>query len=374
MAQVCELPEMYGHAAASFKNFIIVFGGFHSRSLRNVIWIYNLFTEQWSKQVLPDEQLSPPRTENSCAVTIEEEIYMFGGYDLVKNSHTNALWKLTITPAGLFIWSNIGAKSQKKIPSPRDCHSGWEYAGKLWTFGGRGSTGGSYDPTNFHDIITNGYLGSEGDFYGSCVSNNQLLRFDPSEQEWTNLRSSGTIPGHRYDPATAPIGEKLWLFGGNRAGRLDDLYHLNMPTLIWTVIRTAKTPRILFKCSLTAVTDNQLLLYASYCSDTWILDTSSLVWRQYAIGWNEAFHTSHTATKGMNSSVAIIGGASFPSDKNAELQHYKVISIPPEPKSLQHTSMKIISQYRDSLPWNILPKVLIAQIMFPGVGEDHHHE
>ena len=131
MAKVCKFPEMYGHAAASF-NFIIVFGGSsHPQSLRNVIWIYNLYTEQWSKQVLPDEQLSPPRTENSCAVTIEEEIYMFGGYDLVKHRHTNALWKLTITPAGLFIWSNISAKCQKKTPSPRERHSGWEYAGKL---------------------------------------------------------------------------------------------------------------------------------------------------------------------------------------------------------------------------------------------------
>ena len=244
-----------------------------------------------------------------------------------------------------------------------------------WTFGGRGSTGGS--SANFHDIITNGYIGSQGHFYGSCVSNNQLLCFDPSEQEWTNLRSSGTVSEHRYDPATAPTGDKLWLIGGGAGGilRFYDLYNLNMPTLIWTKIQTDKMPRILFRCSLTPVTDNQLLLYASYSPDTWILDTSSLIWRQHAIGWNEAFHTSHAATKGMNSSVAIIGGAYFPSDKNAELQHYKVIStIPPEPKSLQHTSMKIISQHHDSLPWTILPKALIAQIMFPGVGEDHRHE
>ena len=81
--------------------------------------------------MLPNEQLSPPATINSCAVTIKNEIYMFGGSNIEKYNITNAFWKLTITQTEPFIWSNISAQSQDKTPSPRHNHSGWEYSVKM---------------------------------------------------------------------------------------------------------------------------------------------------------------------------------------------------------------------------------------------------
>ena len=78
-----------------------------------------------------------------------------------------------------------------------------------------------------------GYLHQKGEFDEFGV-NNQLLCFDPSGQEWTNLRSSGTIPKHRYSHATATTDNKLWLYGGLNifCGELDDLYQLDFPTLV----------------------------------------------------------------------------------------------------------------------------------------------
>ena len=361
MTNVCEFPNISGHVAVRFKNFIIAFGGRQQQSLCNMIWLYNLYTEQWSEQVLPNEQLSPPKTEYSCAVTIGETIYMFGGYDLENRSYTNALWKLTINPTEPFVWSKINAQSKEKTPSPRQHHSGWEYGGKLWTFGGKGS-------------LPDGYLHCQEEFYAffDTSTNNQLLCFDPSEQAWTNVRSSGTKPEDRYWHTTAITGSNMvWLHGGfsNRYGRLDDLYQLNMPTLEWTKIQSDTKPLGRFACSLTAATDNQLLLYGGCTNSlyTWIFNTSSLKWSQHPTGWNSAYHMGHTGTKGTKSSVFILGGK-----KHTRKQLSRIVSLIPEPKDLQHMAMKVIFQNRDSLPLNILPKVLITQIMFPEKREDHH--
>ena len=365
MAHVCELPKVDCHVAATFKNFIIVFGG----DSCDVIWIYNIYTDQWRKQVLPDKQLCPPDTSNFCAVTIRDEIYMFGGD--VYCSYTNALWKLTITPREPFIWSNISAKSQEKTPSPRENHSGWEYAGKLWTFGGIGEWG-----------IPHGYLHQQGEF-DLAGANNQLLCFDPSRQEWTNLRSSGTIPMHRYSHATATTGTKLWLYGGLNIfyGELDDLYQLNLPTLVWTKIETDMKPLGRSKCSLTAVIDKQLLLYGGYNNlspslrYSWVFNISDMAWRLHPTGWDNKyhFHRNHSGTKGIDNSVIITGGRVDTAVNHGLRQNYKIISIKkPKPQSLQILAMKIIFKHQDRLPWNTLPKVLIAQIMFPGTENNHH--
>ena len=78
-------------------------------------------------------------------------------------------------------------------------------------------------------------------------------------------------------------------------------------------------------------------------------------------------------TKGMNSSVIIISGILSKTDNTIQTQNYKIISIEkPKPQSLQQLAMKTVFKHQDRLPWNILPKELIAQIMFPGTGHDHH--
>ena len=298
---------------------------------------------------------------------------MFGGYDFRKHDVTNALWKLNITPRDRFIWRNISAQSREKTPSPRESHSGWEYAGKLWTFGGIATY-----------VDFNGYLHRQGEFDLAGV-NNQLLCFDPSGQEWTNVRSSGTIPKYRYSHATATTGDNLWLYGGlnNPYRELDDLYQLNLPNLVWTKIQTDMKPLGRFNCSLTAATDNQLLLYggtnnmSSSIMDSWVFNTSDMAWRQRPTDMDNdmdhSVHRFHSSTKGMNSRVIIVGGKLYKTYNTFQIQSYKIICIKkPKPQNLQQLAMQIIFKHQDRLPWNILPKVLIAQIMFPGTGRDHH--
>ena len=291
---------------------------------------------------------------NSCAVTIGADVYLFGGWQRNKSCGTNSLWKLTITSTGYFNWSKILFDDQVKTPSPRYFHSGWEHLGKLWTCGGCGPSSA-------------GYLVEHGQFNPNTGDNNQLLCFDPSRQDWTDVKSSGTIPEPRSLHSTTITGEKVWLYGGfpaNSSRAYDDLYQLNLSSLVWTQIQTEQTkPRSCIIYSLNAATDKQLVLHGGSEHSTWILDIASLMWRKHTI--HEDDHRClHIGTEGVNGTVIIIGGRAVFKDK--KLQTHHIIDVKREPKSLQPLAMKIIYDYQEMMPWKALPKRLTAQIIFPG--------
>ena len=62
-------------------------------------------------------------------------------------------------------------------------HTGWEYAGKLCVFGGRGPS-------------PEGYLNDYGDIAGDFLMklNNQLLCYNPNSKRWTNPQCFGATP------------------------------------------------------------------------------------------------------------------------------------------------------------------------------------
>ena len=276
-----EPPGMCDHVAACVENHIIVLGGidesYKALPLRN-IWMYNVYTEQWGKYVIPKGKKVPPGTMDSSAVFIQGDIIMFGGRRVHPvTEYTNAVWRLSRTPKRHFEWSKHMTRTKKKAPSPRLCHSGWEYKGQLWTFGGEGPP-------------LAGYLSDYGDFWGNVFGeNNQLLCYDPLSKDWRNLNPSGTIPEPRASHASTIIGDKVWLYGGyclHPELFYDELYELNMISLTWTEIQFKQLkPLYRASCSLTAVTENQIVLHGgqstSYESlnDTWILDLSSLSWK-----------------------------------------------------------------------------------------------
>ena len=222
----------HSHVAVRMYHCIIVFGGTWQKDddpqlSLHMIWMYNLYTEQWGKHQIPDDHVAPPPTDSACAVVLGKDVFMFGGF-VINVGTTNALWKLSWTPQGTppgtppgtpqgmpqvilhgtpqgapqrtpqgcFLWSQIGTyESKQKCPSPRQGHSGWEYGQKLWIFGCVGS-----------DL--DGYLKAHEDFteYGT---NNQLLYFDPSSEEWQNPKCFGNIPHPLSGHATAVLGNKV---------------------------------------------------------------------------------------------------------------------------------------------------------------------
>ena len=353
--------RIFHHVAVSLGEFILVFGGScgnyekYTPVSHHIIWMYNQYTEQWRKYIIPESKLCPPNSAGSCAVTIKEDVFFFGGYNSSQSTYSNELWKLRKSTEGSFTWSEVTTEKMN-VPSPRYRHSGWTFSGKLWIFGGSGTS-------------LDGYLNDNGSFlqhhnYISRGCNNQLLSFNPSSEEWVNLECSGSIPSPRGFHASTIIGDKVWLYGGyNDTLVFDELYELSMPSLIWAHVQTDKTkPQERFSCSLNAITHDKLLLYGGgtvykTLSDSWILDLPSKTWKQYKPG--DYHRRAHTGSTGINSNSLIIGGRIFPVDHSCD-DHPTTFCIRLEPRSLQQLAMQTIYKHRNLVSCECLPKKLIT--------------
>ena len=312
-------------------------------------------TEQWRKHMIPEGQTVPTARCYACAVVLQSNVYMFGGYMGVTSSkRTNELWKLAMDHAGLFAWSEIVMTNNEKTPSPRSDHTGWEYAGKLWSFGGYGSS-------------SDGFLNEYGDFVK--LYNNQLLCFNPSNEEWTNPQCFGMVPEPRGWHATTKCKEKVWLYGGyafmNALHDLPEhLHELNMHSCTWTQIeiRELQQQPYIF-CTLNTISDNKLVLHGGKrqgkgLSDTWILDIETKTWKRYTSDTN-APQYRHTGSQGISNSVVIIGGVLANDNMEPHQSVYKpIFHVLTEPKSLQQLAMQKIYKHHTVLPWKCLPRKL----------------
>ena len=353
----------YMHSSVCLDNRVVIFGGRLRKELLStrVIWTYNLYTDEWRKHLIPDSKEAPKPFSSAVAAAINGTIYTFGGVDTKSRNallrHRNAVWTLDRTEE-CFKWTFIEPECAEKSPSPRTMHTGWEYAGNLWTFGGLGS-------------LQEGYLNDHGDFHGYSVGvavNNQLLCFDTNTNKWTNPQCCGDVPSPRRDPTSAIIKNKVWLFGGYESIQYaaPDIFELCMHSLTWTRIQTDQhRPQARNLCTLTVpVTGDKLVLHGGntgmkLLSDTWIMDVTSHSWRIYT---SESDHDRycHTGSSNLNNNVIIFGGKKDSLDTSE--MYNNIFHVMFEPKCLQQLAMKIIYKYWDQLPLKLLPAKLISKL------------
>ena len=358
-------PERrWSHCAVSLEHFVLIFGGYswnaRDKLSTRVIWSYNLYTEVWRKYEMPFIRCAPESFEGSVAAAIDKIIYIFGGYSIEYSKYMNSLWNLSRTNEGCFTWSSNKPQCKEKSPSPRQGHTGWEYAGKLWIFAGFGDSPEGYLNDNGIETIV----------FERLVINNQLLCFDPNTEKWTNPQCLGSIPTPRSDHASAIINDNVWLFGGTNQDMdyLGDICQLQMSSLTWSQIPTAHYhPHACSHCTLTAVADDKLVLHGGFTgdqtrqnimlNDIWIMDLTSHSWRLFTsrkdIRWS--FHTGST---GLNNSIIIIGGMKSCLDRYAMFNN--VFNVMLTPKSLQQVAMQAIFKYQNELPLNCLPRKLLS--------------
>ena len=372
MVEYCE-----GHVAVHLDNYIVVIGG---RDMNyepvptHMIWMYNVYTDQWRKHQIPGQKNAPQALFMASGTAIGTDIYMFGGAESEVNSATNKMWKLTRSPQGCFDWSKIEFQHDIKLPLPRYGHSGWEYKDCLWVFGGCGI----HENVLRIPIIAPKYLIDHGDYVH--MSNNQLLCYDPSTQIWTNPKCFGTVPSPRACHSTEVIKDKLWLFGGKSWDPnvdLDDFFELDMHSCTWTQIITNWTrPHGRYSSSLSAISASQLVLHGgmsqfhlpcpvpnSYTklpclSDTWIMDLPSQTWRQYTSNQDHC-RGSHKGSLSANKCIIIIGGYN---DEATEQNYTPTFQVILEPKRLHQLAMKTIYNNKDVLPWKCLPSKLVTRL------------
>ena len=395
-------PEnRHGHIAHQIDHEIIMFGGeidsqFLDRTSFHTIWIFNLYVQLWKKHVIPPMETVPKTLYSSRAAVINKDIYVFGGlvvkpYDetsnriFIRNSR-NSLWKLTRTPIESFVWNQIPGQSETKTPSPRYCHDAWRYCEKLWVFGGCGHMVPEINLIEHGDF--NAYVYQNISFF----SNNQLLCFDPSGNEWTNPNCQGTPPSPRMLHTCAAHGDKVWLYGGVanpnfiNSSRLDDLYQLDMLSLTWTKIEEHLIKSQRLGCTLTAVTDGQLVLHGggrslrNPCCCTWIVDvtaytkvtplSTSVSCSLYRSDKDHP-RSHHTGCLGMNAEIVIIGGLYKDLKTDMEDMSYNMtFHVMLEPRMLQQLAMATVYKHRNELPWSErLPKKLTDLFIIPVAAE-----
>ena len=365
------LPR-YSHNAVRYNRNIVIFGGGEEDvvtynddltkcySMR-VIWFYDLDIDRWIKFVVPDTQNIPPSRISSCAVLIGSNIYMCGGAQRADRGfyHKGDLWKLSMTAEEKISWTQLTTTIEI---APRTGHTGWEYKNKLWIFGGFGPNIFEY----LHDNET--FQRIPHRFSGV---NNQVCCFSPTEQKWMTCKSKGSKPSPRCYHGITKIRENIWLYGGRGAhAYLDDLYELHLRTLTWTQVPSTGPPNPLetrgFSPSLIALSNKEILFYGMQ-HRSWIIDVSSLSWRQHNAptneqGREEAATQDHTGIIGIHS-VIIFGGQTRYKGQDIRVCG-DVFHINFKPKSLLKSCVEAVYKHRSLLQckWNVLPRNLNAQV------------
>ena len=167
-------PNVISHMAYRLDHFIVIIDA----SLTNYcnVWTYNLYNQQWMTHTVPTMISNARDLVDVCGAAIGHDIYisMIDSMD-----HANDLYKLRRTEFGSFAWTCVTVKDGTIKPFPRLEPAAWEYSGKMWIFGGRGTP-------------LNGFLNDYGDYdednYGY---NNQLVTFDPVSKVWSNPKCFG---------------------------------------------------------------------------------------------------------------------------------------------------------------------------------------
>ena len=357
-----DLPEFHNHVVARLPDSIVVLGGWtfydylggNFKRGSHIIWTYNIYTNQWRQYVTPENEKAPLFINDGCvAATMKTDIYIFA---LPNADNLGTIWKLHKDSNDGFSWSEVLVN---KGPSYRRDITGWEYAEKMWIFGGRGQS-----PANLGHL--NDFVDFELNFYHDSYGiNNQLLCFDPSCCEWANLKCYGAVPSPRAECASMTIDKEAWLYGGVTSTELfHDLLKLDMNSLIWTKIPCEQTiPQLINASLLHGSADGKLILHGQNIENvltettiTHILDLPSLSWRKYT--GIDHITSEQRGISGLNCSVFI--GGSF--DEGEDYIDKCTLFLRLEPKSLQEVAMKTIYDHKATLSWQLLPNKLRSSI------------
>ena len=327
------------------------------------VWAYNTETGVWRKYNTLGSRNGPSVTLRACAVVGKnKEVFMFGGFDL-EGRAKNSLWKLRIRGEDDCIWDIIRTANRAMSPSPRFCHSGWEFQGELWVFAGLGC-----HPKRF--LKRNGHVTKYSTTSRPVqFCNNQLLCYNPG-QGWSNPHCFGRVPSPRCFHGTAKLDDDVWLFGGeNSSGYLDDLYVLKMTSLTWTYIQTS-VPRCLQRmgCSFTPLTDTLIALHAGMiwtemavirvrnsANDTWIFNTLTRQWSKHQ-GSKDCKRCMHVAVQCPNNTIYIVGGLRSDGEVN------DIFQIKLEPSRLREMVMEAVNQHRTILNLKLLPNAFQKEL------------
>lgn len=148
------------------------------------------------------------------------------------------------------------------VPTPRANHVAWfdDEEKRLYVFGGRGADRRRNNDFHMLDVATMTWKAvgaanppSPRDRASCCVIGRQAVVFggkgpkarlndvhffDLNAGTWSQATVSGTVPSPREGAAIAALDNKLYVFGGRNTFCLNDLFVLDVETLVWSLVKT----------------------------------------------------------------------------------------------------------------------------------------
>ncbi|XP_069375510.1 host cell factor 2 isoform X2 [Paralichthys olivaceus] len=238
----------HGHRAAAIRELIIVFGG-GNEGISEDLHVYNTVSKQWFLPAVRGD--IPPGCAAHGFVCEGTRILVFGGM-VEFGKYTNSLYELQ---ASRWLWRKLKPRAPRSglPPCPRIGHSFTLVGNKCYLFGGLAND--SEDPNG----NVPRYM---GDLY------ELELQAASGVRGWSIPETKGGGPSAREShSAVAYVGlssPKLYIFGGMQGCRLDDLWQLDLDTMVWSMPETKGSiplPRSLHSAS---VIGNKMYVFGGW--------------------------------------------------------------------------------------------------------------
>ncbi|KAM4711990.1 host cell factor 2 [Anableps anableps] len=213
----------HGHRAAAIRELIIVFGG-GNEGIAEDLHVYNTVSKQWFLPAVRGD--IPPGCAAHGFVCEGTRILVFGGM-VEYGKYTNSLYELQ---ASRWLWKKLKPRAPRNAspPCPRIGHSFTLVGSKCYLFGGLAND--SEDPNgnvpryleDFYELELQPVTGAKG---------------------WNIPDTKGGGPSARESHtcvAYAGLGPpKLYVFGGMQGCRLNDLWQLDLNSMVWSTPETS---------------------------------------------------------------------------------------------------------------------------------------
>jgi hypothetical protein len=229
-------------------------------------------------------------------------------------------------------------------PSPRGFHSSWDYAEKMWSFGGEGVLLDGYSRGRRNDEK---FLADE--VIDTIGKNIQLLCFDPCREEWSVPDTCGMLPAPVANVSAVRLRDKVYI---GQPGT-SHVYVLDMPSLTWSGLDVSDRIMFLNFQTITTISDTELVVHGGMYPGrpqlaTWILNVETGAERVYPEAADHA-RLMHTAVKvGSQKSVMIVGGcrkAYIEEDVTCD----DIYWIKLEPDRLDRLALETVHKHREKL-------------------------
>ncbi|KAL0962814.1 hypothetical protein UPYG_G00345840 [Umbra pygmaea] len=239
----------HGHRAAAIRELIIVFGG-GNEGIAEELHVYNTVSKQWFLPAVRGD--IPPGCAAHGFASEGTRILVFGGM-VEFGKYSNSLYELQ---ASRWLWKKLKPRPPKNgmpPPCPRLGHSFTLIGNRCYLFGGLAND--SEDPNG----NVPRYL---DDFY------ELELQSVSGVKGWNIPDTKGVGPwareSHTAVAYTGKASPKLYIFGGMRGSRLDDLWQLDLESMTWSIPDTKGPPPLARSLHSANVIGNKMYVFGGW--------------------------------------------------------------------------------------------------------------